>query len=41
MTGHPTHPEQLATQFVVREPRRWGSDLPTGYLMVLLPLAVA
>ena len=31
-------PEQLATQFVVREPRRWSSDLPAGYLMVL-PLA--
>jgi hypothetical protein len=31
-------PEQLATQFVVREPRRWSSDLPTGYLLVL-PLA--
>jgi hypothetical protein len=34
-----TH-EQLATQFVVREPRRWSSDLPTGYLLVL-PLAEA
>ncbi|UVJ39550.1 hypothetical protein [Arthrobacter sp. CJ23] len=33
-------PEQLATQFVVREPRRWSSDLPTGYLLVL-PLAAA
>ncbi|WP_461190148.1 hypothetical protein [Arthrobacter sp. Z4-13] len=31
-------PEQLATQFVVREPRRWSSQLPTGYLLVL-PLA--
>lgn len=31
-------PEQLATQFVSREPRRWSSDLPTGYLLVL-PLA--
>ncbi|WP_077488557.1 hypothetical protein [Sinomonas mesophila] len=31
-------PEQLATQFVVREPRRWSSDIPTGYLLVL-PLA--
>jgi hypothetical protein len=31
-------PEQLATQFVVREPRRWSSDLPTGYMLVL-PLA--
>lgn len=28
-------PEQLATQFVVREPRRWSSELPTGYLLVL------
>ncbi|VXB30007.1 conserved hypothetical protein [Arthrobacter sp. 9AX] len=28
-------PEQLATQFVVREPRRWSSDLPAGYLLVL------
>ncbi|GAA3271362.1 hypothetical protein [Paenarthrobacter aurescens] len=28
-------PEQLAAQFVVREPRRWSSDLPTGYLLVL------
>lgn len=28
-------PEQLATQFVVREPRRWSSGLPTGYLLVL------
>ncbi|WP_307079358.1 hypothetical protein [Arthrobacter pascens] len=33
-------PEQLATQFVIREPRRWSSDLPTGYLLVL-PLAGA
>lgn len=33
-------PEQLATQFVVREPRRWSTDLPTGYLLVL-PLAKA
>ncbi|MEW9870968.1 hypothetical protein [Arthrobacter sp. HS15c] len=33
-------PEQLATQFVVREPRRWSSDLPAGYLMVL-PLAAS
>jgi hypothetical protein len=33
-------PEQLATQFVVREPRRWSSGLPTGYLLVL-PLAQA
>jgi hypothetical protein len=28
-------PEQLATQFVIREPRRWSSDLPAGYLLVL------
>jgi hypothetical protein len=28
-------PEQLATQFVVREPRRWSSSLPAGYLLVL------
>lgn len=28
-------PEQLATQFVVREPRRWSSNLPTGYMLVL------
>ncbi|MBP1136377.1 hypothetical protein JOE31_002609 [Arthrobacter sp. PvP023] len=33
-------PEQLATQFVVREPRRWSTDLPTGYLLVL-PVAKA
>lgn len=33
-------PEQLATQFVVREPRRWSSNLPTGYMLVL-PLAEA
>jgi hypothetical protein len=33
-------PEQLATQFRVREPRRWSSDLPAGYLLVL-PLAEA
>lgn len=33
-------PEQLATQFVVREPRRWSSNLPTGYMLVL-PLAKA
>lgn len=31
-------PEQLASQFVVREPRRWSGDLPAGYLLVL-PLA--
>ena len=28
-------PKQLATQFVVREPRRWSSNLPTGYMLVL------
>jgi len=28
-------PEELATQFVVREPRRWSSDIPTGYMLVL------
>ncbi|MDQ0821368.1 hypothetical protein QFZ79_003743 [Arthrobacter sp. V4I6] len=28
-------PEQLATQFVVREPRRWSADMPTGYMLVL------
>lgn len=33
-------PEELATQFVVREPRRWSSELPGGYLMVL-PVAGA
>jgi len=33
-------PEQLATQFVVREPRRWSSELPAGYLLVL-PVAGA
>ncbi len=33
-------PAQLATQFVVREPRRWSADLPTGYLLVL-PVAAA
>ncbi|MCU1436905.1 MAG: hypothetical protein JWR71_3630 [Pseudarthrobacter sp.] len=33
-------PEQLAAQFVVREPRRWSSDLPAGYLLVL-PVAGA
>jgi len=31
-------PDELATQFVVREPRRWSTGLPTGYLLVL-PLA--
>jgi hypothetical protein len=33
-------PKQLAAQFVVREPRRWSSNLPTGYMLVL-PLAKA
>ncbi|WP_457974613.1 hypothetical protein [Arthrobacter sp. D1-17] len=33
-------PEQLATQFVVREPRRWSSNLPAGYMLVL-PIAKA
>ncbi|SDT30023.1 hypothetical protein SAMN04489743_2345 [Pseudarthrobacter equi] len=33
-------PEELATQFVVREPRRWSSQLPAGYLLVL-PQAAA
>jgi hypothetical protein len=33
-------PAELARQFVVREPRRWSSDLPTGYLLVL-PLGQA
>ena len=28
-------PEQLATQFAIREPRRWSSDLQAGYLLVL------
>ncbi len=33
-------PGQLAGQFVVREPRRWSSGLPAGYLLVM-PLAQA
>lgn len=33
-------PEQLATQFVVREPRRWSSEMPAGYLLVF-PVAGA
>jgi hypothetical protein len=33
-------PAELAKQFVVREPRRWSSEFPTGYLLVL-PLAEA
>lgn len=28
-------PGDLARQFVVREPRRWSSGLPTGYMLVL------
>jgi hypothetical protein len=28
-------PEVLAAQFVIREPRRWSSDLAAGYLLVL------
>ena len=28
-------PEELAKQFVIREPRRWSSDLGAGYLLVL------
>ena len=28
-------PADLATQFVIREPRRWSSDLQAGYLLVL------
>lgn len=28
-------PEELAAQFVIREPRRWSSDLGAGYLLVL------
>ena len=28
-------PADLATQFVIREPRRWSSDLGAGYLLVL------
>ena len=28
-------PEQLATQLVVREPRRWSSNMPAGYMLVL------
>jgi hypothetical protein len=33
-------PDELARQFVVREPRRWSSELPAGYLLVL-PVAGA
>jgi hypothetical protein len=28
-------PAELANQFVIREPRRWSSELPAGYLLVL------
>jgi hypothetical protein len=28
-------PDQLAAQFVIREPRRWSSDMQAGYLLVL------
>jgi hypothetical protein len=28
-------PEQLAAQFVIREPRRWSGELAAGYLLVL------
>lgn len=28
-------PAQLATQFVIREPRRWSGDLAAGYLLLL------
>ena len=28
-------PDQLAAQFVIREPRRWSSELPAGYFLVL------
>ena len=28
-------PAELATQFVIREPRRWSSDLQSGYMLVL------
>lgn len=28
-------PDELAAQFVIREPRRWSSDLAAGYLLVL------
>jgi hypothetical protein len=33
-------PDQLATQFVFREQRRWSSHIPAGFLLVL-PLAPA
>ena len=28
-------PAELAAQFVIREPRRWSSELPAGYMLVL------
>ena len=28
-------PSELASQFVIREPRRWSGSMPAGYLMVL------
>ena len=28
-------PDQLAAQFVVREPRRWSGEYPAGYYLVL------
>jgi hypothetical protein len=28
-------PDQLAAQFVIREPRRWSGALPAGYFLVL------
>ena len=33
-------PEQLGTQFVIREPRRWSTDFAAGYFLVL-PVADA
>jgi hypothetical protein len=33
-------PEQLATQFVIREPRRWSTEFGAGYFLVL-PVADA
>jgi len=32
-------PNELASQFVIREPRRWSGSMPAGYLMVL-PVSV-
>jgi hypothetical protein len=34
-------PAELATQFVIRDSRRWSSPLPAGYLLVLPRLAHA